>query len=183
MPVPCSNEISNRNYLSPVGFKFTISKNSKITFFCNSAKIPRITLGTEVQPNYLKDIDIPGDKIVYEDLTIKFLVDEDLQNYMAIHNWITGLGFPESAEQYKTLTTAEDGLRDSKKAYSDGSLHVLDSNYNTNFIVKFKDLYPIDLSPLEFDATLKDIPYFTSEVTFKYTIYSIFDKNNQLYEP
>jgi len=181
MPKPCADQISNRNFLSPVGFKFTIAKNSKVTFFCNTAKIPRITLGTETFSNYLKDLDIPGDKISYEDLTIKFIVDEDLENYMVVHNWITGLGFPESAQQYKSLTTNEDGTRDPNEAYSDGSLYVLNSNFNTNFIVKFKDLYPIDLTPLEFDSTATDIQYFTAGVTFKYTIYSILDKNNKPY--
>ncbi len=132
-----ANQIQNRNFLSPVGFKFTLSKEPKVAFFCNNAQIPQITLGTELQSNYLKDIDVPGDKITYEDFTITFLIDEKLQNYMAIHNWITGLGFPETAEQYKNLTTNEDNLRDSKEAFSDGSLYILNSNYNTSAIVKF----------------------------------------------
>ena len=174
-------QIQNRNFLSPVGFRFTLSKEPKVVFFCNSARIPEITLSIMQQPTYLKDLDYPGNKLQYGDLSIRFLVDEDLQNYMAIHNWITGVGFPESAQQYKDFTTTEDGIRDPNLAYSDGSLYVLDSNYNTNFIVKFKDLYPIDLTPLEFDATQTDIQYFTSEVTFKYTIYSILDKNNKPY--
>jgi hypothetical protein len=85
-------QIQNRNYLSPIGFKFTLAKEPKVVFFCNSARIPEITLGIANQPTYLKDLDVPGDKIVYGDLTLKFLVDEDMENYVAIHNWITGLG-------------------------------------------------------------------------------------------
>lgn len=177
----CLDQISNKNFLLPVGFKFTLTKSPKISFFSTSAKIPRITLETELLATYLKDLDIPGDKISYEDLTIKFLVDEDLENYMTVHNWITGIGFPESAQQYKNLTTGNDGMRDPNRVYSDGSLYVLDSNYSTNFVVKFKDLYPIDLTPLNFDATVTDPQPFTAEVTFKYTVYSIFDKNNKPY--
>ena len=56
------NQIQNRNFLAPVGFKFTLAKEPKISFFCNSARIPEITLGNSVQPTYLKDIDIPGDE-------------------------------------------------------------------------------------------------------------------------
>ena len=168
-----ANQIGNRNFLSPVGFKFTLSKEPKVAFFCNLASIPQITLGTEIQSTYLKNIDVPGDIITYNDLVLRFMVDEDMTNYMAIHNWITGLGFPETTNQYKTLTTDDQGLRDSKKAFSDGSLYILDSNYNTNSVVKFKDLFPISLSSLEFDSTKTDIQYFTAEVTFKYTIYTI----------
>lgn len=168
-----ASQIQNRNFLSPVGFKFTLSKEPKVAFFCNNAQIPQITLGTELQSTYLKDLDIPGDKITYEDFTITFLIDEKLQNYMAIHNWITGLGFPETANQYKNLTTNDDNLRDSKEAFSDGSLHILNSNYNTSAVVKFKDLFPISLSSLEFNSTATDIQYFTAQASFKYTVYNI----------
>ena len=168
-----ASQIQNRNFLSPVGFKFTLSKEPKAAFFCNSAKIPEITLGTELQPTYLKDLDIPGNKILYQDLSIRFLVDENMQNYMSIHNWITGLGFPETTQQYKDLTTNDEGLRDPKEAFSDGSLYILNSNYNTTAIVKFKDLFPISLSSLEFNSTATDVQYFTADVSFKYTVYNI----------
>ena len=171
-----SNQLQNRNYLSPVGFKFTLAKEPKVSFFCTSSKIPEISLQTETQNTYLKDIDVPGDKLTYADLYLKFLVDEDLVNYMAIHNWLTGLGFPESAQDYRDLLTNQDDITqslDPKKAFSDGSLYILDSNYNTNAIVKFKDLFPVSLTSLNFDSTQTDIQYFTAEATFKYTIYDI----------
>ena len=168
-----SNQISNRNFLSPVGFKFTLSKFPKVTFFSNTARIPDITLGTAIQSTYLKDIDIPGEKLTYGELNVRFLVDENLENYMKIHNWITGLGFPESAQDFIVKTTNEDGIRDLKEQFSDGSLHILNSNFNDIAVVKFRDLFPIYLTSLEFDATESDINYFTADVTFKYTIYDI----------
>ncbi len=167
-----SNQISNRNFLSPVGFKFTLTKEPKVAFFCNSARIPEIALSLVQQPSYLKDLDVPGGKLQYGDLTLRFLVDEDMVNYMAIHNWLTGLGFPESTKQYKDLIT-EDTIQDPKKAFSDGTLYILDSSYNTSATVKFKDLFPISLSSLEFNSTLTDVQYFTADVIFKYTIYNI----------
>ena len=76
-----ANQIQNRNFLSPVGFKFTLAKEPKVNFFCNSARIPEITLSVLQQPTYLKDLDIPGGKLQYGDLNLRFLVDEDLVNY------------------------------------------------------------------------------------------------------
>jgi hypothetical protein len=170
-------QLQNRNFLSPIGFKFTLSKEPKVAFFCNSARIPEITLDVLQQPTYLKDLDIPGTKLQYGDLSLRFLVDEDLVNYMAIHNWLTGLGAPETLGEYENLIDGAD--RDEKKAFSDGSLYILNSSYNTTAIVKFKDLFPISLTSLEFDATQTDIQYFTADVTFKYTIYNILNTNNQ----
>jgi len=166
-------QIANRNFLAPVGFKFTLAKEPKVDFFSNSCRIPEISLGTALQPTYLKDIDVPGDKLTYGDFSFRFLVDENLENYMKIHNWLTGLGYPETTQQYKDLTTNEDGIRDSLEAFSDGNLHILNSNYRDIAIVKFNDLFPVFLTPLEFEATDTDINYFTAEVTFKYTIYNV----------
>jgi hypothetical protein len=167
------NQIDNRNFLSPIGFKFTLSKEPKASFFCNSARIPEINLGTAVQPSYLKDLDVPGDKLTYGDFSLRFLVDENMENYMTIHNWLTGLGYPETTQDFKDLTTNDDGVRDLKEQFSDGSLHILNSNFRDVAIVKFKDLFPTYLTSLEFEASDTDVNYFTAEVSFKYTVYNI----------
>jgi len=167
-----ANQIENRNFLSPIGFKFTLAKEPKVSFFSNSTRIPEINLGTAIQPTYLKDLDVPGDKLVYGDFSLRFLVDENLENYMAVHNWLTGLGYPETTQQFKDLVTNDD-VRDLKEQFSDGSLHILNSNYRDIAIVKFRDLFPINLTSLDFEATDTDINYFTAEVSFKYTIYNI----------
>ena len=80
--------ITNRNFLSPVGFKFALKRSPAVAFFCNEANIPSMDLGVAEQPTYLKNIPTPGDKIQFGDLNLRFLVDEDLKNYMEIQNWI-----------------------------------------------------------------------------------------------
>lgn len=180
-----ASQIENRNFLSPTGFKFTLKKAPKASFFCNQANIPDLTLGLSNLPTYLRDIDIPGDKIVFGDLNLRFLVDEDLQNYMEIQNWIRGLGYPEKVSQYRDL--ANEGIPQPNNSklqniYSDGTLQILNSNFIANFQVFFKDLFPYSLSTITFDSTETDIEYFTADVSFKYTIYNIIDlEGNPLY--
>jgi len=96
-----------------------------------------------------------------------------MENYMTVHNWLTGLGFPETAQQYRDLITNDDGITDPKEAFSDGTLRILNSNYRDTALVKFKDLFPVSLSSLEFESSDTDINYFTADVTFKYTVYNI----------
>ncbi len=171
-----AKQIQNRNFLSPVGFKFTLSKEPKVAFFCNSAKIPEISLDVQTFATYLKDLDVPGHQVAYGDFSLRFLIDENMQNYMALHNWITAIGFPESPTQFTQLSQ---DLTDTyyRGQFSDGSLYVLNSNYNTTAVVKFKDLFPYSLSSIEFDSTQSDIQYFTATASFKYTIYDILDSN------
>jgi hypothetical protein len=166
-------QIENKNYLSPTGFKFNIVKTPKVDFFSNSAKIPGIQLGNIRVGNYLKAIDIPGDNIQFEDLTLQFIVDEDLENYLEIHNWIYGLGYPESVSEFQELIRAKDGSKDLKEQFSDGTLAILNSNFNVSARVKFRDLFPVSLSSLDFTATETDYTYFTATVTFKYLFYTI----------
>lgn len=168
-----ANQINNRNFLSGIGFKFNLGKYPKVDFFCNTARIPEISLDTTVQPSYLKDIDVPGEKITYGDLTIQFLVDENMENYKIIHDWITGLGFPETTQQFKDQTTDRDGARDMLEQFADGTLRILNSNFNEIAKVKFLDMFPVSLSSLDFDATTTDVNYFTAQATFKYTVYQL----------
>jgi hypothetical protein len=174
------SQIENRNFLSPTGFKFALTRFPKISFFCNEANIPDITLGIANQSTYLKDIDIPGDKISFGDLTLRFLVDENLENYNTIQNWIRGLGYPEKLSQFSDLNNSDayGGANYTQKGlniYSDGTLQILKSSQIANFQIKFNDLFPYSLSTLIFDATQTDIQYFTADVSFKYTIYNILD--------
>ena len=173
------NQIQNRNFLSPVGFKFTLNRAPKVAFFGNSTNIPGMTLGIAVQPTYLKDIDIPGDKITFNDLTLRFLVDENLENYVEIQNWIRGIGYPESLSEIynwqKNNSVMDAQNKSQMNLYSDATLTVLTSSNNSNFQVKFFDVFPYSITDLQFDATDSDIDYLTAEVTFKYTIYNIVD--------
>ena len=182
---PFDKQIANRNYMSPLGFKLILTKTPKVDFLCQSANIPQISMGTAVQPTYLKDIPVPGDKVLYDDLTVRFLVDEKMENYLAIYKWITGLGYPESIGQFKQLR--KDDIRTNASAsdegdpryfeFSDATLQILSSNYKPSVLVNFKDAFPISLSTLEFDVSQRDYSFFTASVTFKYTIFDITDPN------
>ena len=174
-----SSQIENRNFLSPTGFRFVLRRSPKVAFFCNQVNIPAMTLGVTEQATYLKNIPVPGDRIEFGDLTLRFLVDEDLKNYMEIQNWIRGLGYPDSLAEFDRLDKEGEIFGryagDQDKIYSDGTLSVLTNSLVPQFQIFFKDLFPYDLSTLTFDATQTDQEYFTADVSFKYTIYTIND--------
>ena len=177
--------IPNRNFLSPTGFKFALKRSPGVAFFCNQANIPSLDLGIAEQPTYLKNIDVPGDKIQFGDLNLRFLVDEDLMNYMEIQNWIRGLGYPEKISEFEDLEKqAVLGVetkfgQSGDDIYSDATLQILSNNLVPQFQVIFSDCFPYSLSTVTFDATDTDIEYFTADVSFKYTIYRITDLENK----
>jgi hypothetical protein len=173
---PFLNQITNRNFLSPVGFQFILQKKPKIDFFCNNANIPGINLGVAMQGSPLKAIPVPGEILTFEDLTLRFLVDEDMENYLEVWNWLCQFGFPEDFGQYQQLLNEDEnsvGVQNAISGMSDGTLLIYNSNYNPNIKVEFKDLFPVSLSSIVFDSTPSDITYASAEVVFKYTIYDI----------
>jgi len=178
-------QIVNRNPLSSTGFKLTLSRSPKTAFFCNKANIPAITLGVAEQPTYLNDVPHPGDKMIFEDFEIEFIVDEDLSNYMEIQFWMRGLGFPESlAEIYDWQNDPDSylfgGLGTNMNLYSDGILFILNSNLRLNHQIRFRKMFPYRLSELSFDATNPAEEYFTASVSFKYMMYNIADEKGYI---
>jgi hypothetical protein len=182
-----SGQIENRNFLSSTNFKFTLNRSPKVAFFSNQASIPSLTLGVANQPNYLTDIPVPGDKMIFDDFTIRFLVDENLENYMEIQNWMRGLGFPESLQEIydwqSTNKSFEQPYKSDMNLYSDATLICLNSNQRFNFQIKFKSMFPVFLSSLDFDSTVTETEYFTADVTFKYMMYNILDKRGNPLNP
>ena len=166
-----SRQVANRNFLSPVGFKFNLSKTPKVDFFSQSVSIPNINLGVSIQTTYLKDIPVPGDKMDYGDLDIEFFIDENLENYLQIEKWMRSLGFPESIGESIPLDPNEEDLL--MGARSDGTLLIYNSNFQPIAKINFKDLFPIALTPVPFSADATDINYIMATVTFKYTIFNV----------
>jgi hypothetical protein len=157
-------QLRNRNFLSPAGFKFTTTRAPKADFFSQSATIPGINLGTAVQSNYLRDLPVPGDKLVFNDFDLTFFVDENLENYLEIERWMRGLGYPESLGEAIPLDF---------NAYSDGTLLIFNSNFNNTAKVDFYDMFPVSLTPISFTAQETDINYIMATATFKYTIFNV----------
>ena len=102
---------------------------------------------------------------------------------MELQNWIRGLGYPDSVQEFRDLE--KDGIvkgtyvKDRQNIYSDGTLQILSNNLVPKFNVNFRDLFPISLTTLTFDATDTDIQYFTANVDFKYTSYNVTDMKNK----
>ena len=94
------------DYASPTQFKFGIHQLPKVEFFTVAVNVPAINIGITYYPTALKDIPMMGDKVTYDNLTVSFMVDEYLENYLSLHEWITGIGFPKDRKQFSDFRTA-----------------------------------------------------------------------------
>lgn len=168
-PIP-----TNINPLTSTGFKFVIDKLPEITFFCQEANIPGITMGDPMLANPFRSIPLPGDHLTYDTLNVKFIVDADMSNYIALYNWIVALGFPENYQQYINYISSQQTLVLSElaKSYSGAVLQVLDGTNNPVKQLVFKDVVPRSIGSLTFQSNTADTMYLIGDATFQFSYYT-----------
>jgi hypothetical protein len=168
-PIP-----NNINPLSPTGFQLSITKLPDVTFFCQEANIPSISLPEIDFRTPLSTIRIPGEVLTYGDLDISFMVDEGMKNYMGIYNWLVGLGHPESFQQYTDFLANQTSpaVTELGKNFSDGTLQILGGSNTQVQSIQFNSLIPVDLGSLVFHSDVDDINYLIGKATFKFTTFN-----------
>lgn len=164
---------SNINPLQSNGFQFSITKLPELTFFAQEVNIPGLSLPSPEMGNPFANAPVPGDKLEFDNLNVQFLIDENMDNYLAIHSWMIALGFPQQYEQYRTRFApgATAGFTELARNYSDATLQILNSSNNPIRTIAFRDLFPIGLQTVTMQSTSTDTQYVIGNATFAYTYY------------
>ena len=184
-----SRQPDKLDYASPTQFKFGIHQLPKVEFFTVAANVPAINIGITYYPTSLKDIPMMGDKVTYDNLQISFIVDEYLENYVSLHEWITGIGFPKDRSQFSEFRTksasmpgqsmkATTDLKTGQAAsvlpmFSDATLTILSNKNNPILQIFYKDMFPVSLSGLEYNQEATDVEYMKATAEFAYNLYEI----------
>ena len=179
------------DYASPIQFRFKMTKLPQVEFFIQTVNVPGISLGSAIVPTPLYNYPIPGDEISFQALDISFLVDENLNNYKELHDWLLGLGFPNKHQQFADLqATGADRFPGGTKGaivpgveipvplaegpiYSDATLTILNSKNIAKTEIRFHNVYPTQLGALQYDIKASDVDYLTVNATFNYMYYEI----------
>jgi hypothetical protein len=161
----------NKNFLSPLNFIFQIKRSPHLNFFIQEVNLPSLSVQFPVQQNPFVNIPMSGEHIDFGTLKISFKVDEDLQNWFEVHNWIRSLGFPDNFSEYSILSTA--GPTSGAGISSDISLVILNQIKLPAFEVNFRNAFPVSLSDLNFKSTDTDVNYITASAEFRYILYDV----------
>jgi hypothetical protein len=161
----------NKNFLNPLNFVFQIKRSPHLNFFIQKVNLPEISLEIPTQSNPFVSIPIYGDHIHYATLDVTFKVDEDLQNWFEVHNWIRSLGFPDNFTEYAQIK--EQTQVSGQGVRSDISLVLLNAVKLPTFEITFRECFPISLSALQFDVTDNTVDYMTAQASFKYILYDV----------
>lgn len=168
---------SNTDLLQSTKFRVTFERLPGVTFFCQSANLPGVSLTEILRPTPFIDLYHAGEKMLYDTFNITFLVDEDLRTWTEIHDWIRGITFPTEFEEYVRLARQTPGasLRAATNnriaTYCDATLTIHTNKNNPNFRVKLVDVFPTSLSSIVFNTGDTAENIITADATFRFSYY------------
>jgi hypothetical protein len=164
----------NVSLLNPNEFRFFLHRAPYLTFFAQTVALPTIDMGDAVPTSTpFTDVHTPGDHIEFEDLSVTFLVDEDLKGYLEMYHWIRGLGFPTTFDEYKEAVANERVTNRWQETTSDISVFTFSGSRNANIEWHFVNAFPVMVSAPTVSTTNPDQPVVTAKVRFKYTYFDV----------
>lgn len=160
----------NKNFLSPLGYKFTLARAPAISYNIQNIRFPGVQMSNGESPTPFIPIPVTG-KLTYSPLDVSFRLNEDMTDYLEIYNWMVALASPVGFEAYKSLKDAGAGAIES--LYSDLNLQIMNSSMNSNISITFYDAFPVSIGDIEFNSTDTSVNYIECSVEFKYLRYDI----------
>ena len=169
-----SQNPQNLNYARPTGFRLDILNIPTTSFFCQTATLPGISIGVAQQPTPMLNLPWPGEKLTFDELQVKFIVQSDFNNFNEMYNWFVGMADPANTDTIQEWINTHSwrfpypSSKISGQFVSDGTLTVLSANNVPNLQFHFHNMFPTAMSGIEFDISEGRTDYLTAHVSFRY---------------
>lgn len=155
--------ILNYNNALTANFRITFPRIQNLEFYAMSVNIPTTQLSA-IEVNYRDTrAKVPDDKFIWDDVTIQFMMDEDLYSYELLKDWLDHV--------------RNDG--DWLGALRDIVIQPLDSNKNLEFAFKLENAFPTVINGWQYNSTLITSENIVFDVTFAFQHFEI-KRLNQL---
>lgn len=190
MAIDLQSLISKQMELSftpPHAFYMIIERMPVIMYTVQRIQIPVVSGDEMVQSTPMNPgkTMMPGTSMEYGVLSVDFILDKHLKNYREVLVWLKSNYSPDGKGTLSTLSGIQDQATGS---WSDqvSNIIVIGTDAANKPIMEwtFYDAFPISVDGPMYDATMPDIEYLTSNVTFRHKFFSfatytdgVFDNN------
>jgi hypothetical protein len=157
----------NTNLLQPTKFLLTFDRIRTTQYFCQTVNLPGVSLGEVSRATPFLDMFSPGTKLSYDPLVVEFILDEELQGWKNLYDWMLTMADPNGFEK-------RDGSKElqNNKHFSDATLSVLSGLNNPLLRIHYTNLFPLSISDIRFDTTQSADTIMTATATFRYQSYT-----------
>lgn len=160
---------SNKNYLQPTGFAVSIERNNypNLQYFAQSVTHPGASVNpVELPVRRVVSMPLAGDKISYGELQVDFILDEDMEGYQEMQNWL------ERMVNEGNVTPIE-ALESGKIAtFADITVSILTSHNNVNKRIRYLNAIPTNLGSIEMNAS-QNQTYLIFTASFRFDHFEI----------
>ena len=162
---------NNLNYLQPTSFKLSLDRKNypNLEFFCQNVTHPGMIMSSVEMPyQKITGVPFPGDKLTFNELSANIILDEDMQGYSEMFQWLRRLlDAPTKNPLDRTSTTPP--------TYADITLHILSSHNNTTKQVRYLDCIPTSLGDIQFESTDQGSSFITFGASFRFNYFELLD--------
>ena len=162
-------------------YRFAIERLPDLTFFVQSMSSPSVTGGVAAQANPFALINHPGERLTYGQFTVTYLVDASFKTYFSLYYWLKGYGFPHDFDEVKRFRAKQlSNDRVSPQAQTidlektTAAITILTPDTASIVAeINIDDVFPIELTGLEFTSTDADAPLLTDTATFSCSTFDV----------
>jgi hypothetical protein len=173
-----SLNVFNTSTLSGSHFTFTIPEYNNLNFNIQTVNLPSVQSTPKELPTPVGPTHFAGDKLSYEVLEIGFIVDESLNDWREIYNWLRALATTNILEN--SIITNQYVNYD-KPLYTSGTLLILTNSLHVNITCNFTNLFPISLTGINFSTKDVEDRKIFANAQFAFDTYDL--KVNDIYNP
>lgn len=160
---PINRQPTSTNYLYQTFYKFQMRRLPKVNYFMQKVSLPDFASGGPIeQPTRFVSVKHPSRNVSFDNLSIEFLVDENLENWRELYDWMRTIYLVDDYRKFESETSTH---------FTEGSILLLNSAMNVNKEIRFHNLLPISLSGIDFDSTDTDLSPRIATATFAFDFY------------
>lgn len=168
-----SNSLTtNINLFQPTGFRVIIDRQNyaNLEFFVQSINHPGASNPAAETPfKRIAGVPMPGNQMQYGELTMNVLLDEDLNSYTELYDWMLRLVNDEQIAKRNDFG----GSSSTTPTYADIVITALNSANNKNKLFKYRDCIPVAIGDIQFEAQNQGVEYVSFPASFRFSYFEI----------
>lgn len=161
---------TNKNFLQPTGFTISVDRTNcpNFQYFIQSVNHPGADVAaTELPYRNITSIPLAGDKITYGSLSLDVIVDEDMNSYKEMQEWL------EYIVNTGHVTKSQAVQSNQRSTYGDITLNIMSSHNNKVRQIKYFDVIPTSIGSIQLAATAGGVEYITFSAEFRFTQFEL----------
>jgi hypothetical protein len=167
-----SNLTSNISLFQPTGFKVIIDRKNyaNLEFFVQSISHPGATVpAIETSYKRISSVPQPGGQMEYGELTMDVMLDEDMNSYTEMYNWMLRLVNLEQIDRRNNFA----GKVSDTPTYADIKVVALTGHNNSNKTFTYVDCIPVAIGDIRFEAQNQSVEFITFPASFRFSYFDI----------